>query len=137
MARKSGQRGSAPDVGQGRNAPFRAPADQPVVGGQQQRIFIARALLQDAEIYLMDEPFAGVDIATEQAIVALMETLKREGKTLFVVHHDLHSVQQYFDWVLILNTSLIASGPVSEVFRLETIGRAYGRNFAFLASEIR
>lgn len=97
-------------------------------GGQQQRIFIARALLQDAEIYFMDEPFAGVDIATEQAIIALLDSLKTQGKTLFVVHHDLNSVDKYFDWVILLNTSLIASGPTQEVFHAENLERAYGKS---------
>lgn len=101
-------------------------------GGQQQRVFIARALLQDAEMYLMDEPFAGVDIATEQAIVVLLEELKREGKTLFVVHHDLNTVECYFDWIIILNTCLVANGPVCDAFNAASIARAYGRNFDLL-----
>jgi manganese/zinc/iron transport system ATP- binding protein len=101
-------------------------------GGQQQRLFIARALLQDADLYLMDEPFAGVDMATEKAIIALMDKLKVEGKTLLVVHHDLSTVDSYFDWVVMLNTCLIASGPVSEVFHTDTLMRTYGRSSALL-----
>ena len=101
-------------------------------GGQQQRIFIARALLQDADLYLMDEPFAGVDLATEKAIISLMDKLKAQGKTLLVVHHDLTTVDAYFDWVIMLNTCLIASGPVAEVFNQETILRTYGRSSALL-----
>ncbi len=101
-------------------------------GGQQQRLFIARALLQDADLYLMDEPFAGVDMATEKAIIALMDSLKVQGKTLLVVHHDLTSVDAYFDWVIMLNTCLIASGPVSDVFHSETILRTYGRTSGLL-----
>jgi manganese/zinc/iron transport system ATP- binding protein len=101
-------------------------------GGQQQRIFIARALLQEAEIYLMDEPFAGVDIATEKAIVALLDQLKAQGKTVFVVHHDLNSVERYFDWVILLNTSLIATGPVKEVFHAENLRRTYGSSSSLL-----
>ncbi|MES2344507.1 MAG: metal ABC transporter ATP-binding protein [Chlamydiota bacterium] len=101
-------------------------------GGQQQRIFIARALLQDADIYLMDEPFAGVDMATEQAIISLLDQLKMQGKTLFVVHHDLNSVDRYFDWVILLNTGLVATGPVSEVFHAENIERAYGKSAQLL-----
>ncbi len=96
-------------------------------GGQQQRLFIARALLQDADFYLMDEPFAGVDMATEKAIIGLMDALKAQGKTLCVVHHDLGTVDTYFDWVIMLNTCLIASGPVSDVFHKDTIMRTYGR----------
>jgi manganese/zinc/iron transport system ATP- binding protein len=101
-------------------------------GGQQQRLFIARALLQDADLYLMDEPFAGVDMATEKAIIALMDKLKVQGKTLLVVHHDLSTVDSYFDWVIMLNTCLIASGPVAEVFNTESIMRTYGRSSALL-----
>jgi manganese/zinc/iron transport system ATP- binding protein len=101
-------------------------------GGQQQRLFIARALLQDADIYLMDEPFAGVDMATEKAIISLLNKLKNQGKTLLVVHHDLMSVESYFDWVIMLNTSLIASGPVAAVFNTENIMRTYGRTSALI-----
>jgi manganese/zinc/iron transport system ATP- binding protein len=101
-------------------------------GGQQQRLFIARALVQDADIYLMDEPFAGVDIATEKAIIALMDTLKTQGKTLLVVHHDLSTVDNYFDWIIMLNTCLIVSGPVSEVYLPENVIRTYGRSSALL-----
>ncbi len=101
-------------------------------GGQQQRIFIARALLQDADLYLMDEPFAGVDMATEKAIIALMDELKKQGKTLLVVHHDLSTVDEYFDWVIMFNTCLIASGPTKDVFHSDTIMRTYGRGGALL-----
>ncbi len=98
-------------------------------GGEQQRLFIARALLQEADIYFMDEPFIGVDMATEKAIVGLLDLLRKEGKTLFVVHHDLNTVEQYFDFLILLNTSLIATGATSEVFTPELIRRAYGKNF--------
>lgn len=97
-------------------------------GGQQQRVFIARALMQEADIYLMDEPFSGVDMATEQAIIALLDILKSQGKTLFVVHHDLNTVERYFDWIIMLNTSLIACGPVEEVFHVQNIEKTYGRS---------
>lgn len=108
--------------------PFAQRQISQLSGGQQQRLFIARALLQDADLYLMDEPFAGVDMATEKAIIALMDQLKQKGRTLLVVHHDLSTVNSYFDWVIMLNTCLIASGPVSEVFNTETIMRTYGRS---------
>ncbi len=101
-------------------------------GGQQQRVFIARALLQEAEVYLMDEPFAGIDMATEKAIMALLNEMKTQEKTVFVVHHDLNTVDRYFDWVILLNTCLIAAGPVSEVFKMENILRAYGRSTTLL-----
>ncbi len=106
-------------------------------GGQQQRIFLARALMQDAEIYFMDEPFAGIDAVTEQEIFHLFQELQKEKKTLVVVHHDLSTVERYFDWVVVLNTCLIASGPTSEVFQAETILRAYGANYALLNEAAR
>jgi manganese/zinc/iron transport system ATP- binding protein len=101
-------------------------------GGQQQRVFLARALVQDARVYLMDEPFAGVDATTERAIIALLRELRREGKTVLVVHHDLQTVPEYFDWVTLLNVRRIGSGPVSEVFTEENLRRAYGGRIAFL-----
>lgn len=101
-------------------------------GGQQQRIFLARALVQEADMYFMDEPFAGVDMATEQAIFGLLDTLKSQGKTLFIVHHDLNSVQKYFSWLVMLNTSLVSSGPTKEVFHRDFLLKTYGRGFCFL-----
>ena len=95
-------------------------------GGQQQRVFLARALVQDAALYMMDEPFAGVDAATEKAIVRLLEDLKRRGKTVIVVHHDLQTVREYFDMVLLLNMRLIAFGPTDEVFTAENLRKTYG-----------
>jgi manganese/zinc/iron transport system ATP- binding protein len=106
-------------------------------GGQQQRVFIARALLQDAQIYFMDEPFAGVDVSTEQAIVQLMRQLKCDGKTLFIVHHDLNTVQSYFDWVVMLKTSLIASGPTVDVFTEQALFDAYGRESVVLDETLK
>jgi len=97
-------------------------------GGQQQRLFIARALLQEADIYLMDEPFAGVDVATEKALISIFDQLKMQGKTLVLVHHDLSSVEDYFDWVVLLNIGLIASGKPAEVFTPEALMRTYGRS---------
>lgn len=94
-------------------------------GGQQQRIFLARALVQDADIYFMDEPFKGVDAKTEGAIVELLKELKNRGKTLIVVHHDLQTVEEYFDWVVLLNRQIIESGPVEEVFTDENLNKTY------------
>lgn len=94
-------------------------------GGQQQRVFLARALVQEADIYFMDEPFKGVDIKTEKAIVDILKDLKKEGKTVVVVHHDLQTVEEYFDWVVLLNTQLIESGPVEEVFTEENLKKTY------------
>lgn len=99
-------------------------------GGQQQRVFLARALAQGADLYLLDEPFAGVDAATEKAIIAVLKTLKAEGKTVVSVHHDLSTVTDYFDRVLILNTRKIAEGPVADAFTEETLQSAYGGRLA-------
>ncbi len=94
-------------------------------GGQQQRVFLARALVQDADIYFMDEPFQGVDAKTERAVIAILKELRKRGKTVLVVHHDLQTVTEYFDWVTILNTKMIASGLASEIFTEENLKRAY------------
>jgi manganese/zinc/iron transport system ATP- binding protein len=95
-------------------------------GGQQQRVFLARALVQDAALYLMDEPFQGVDARTERAIVDVLRELRGRGKTVVVVHHDLETVPEYFDWALLLNVRRIALGPVAEAFTEENLRRAYG-----------
>lgn len=102
-------------------------------GGQQQRVFLARALVQDAQVYFMDEPFQGVDATTERAIVALLQDLRAAGKTVLVVHHDLQTVPEYFDWVMLLNVRRIASGPVEEVFTEQNLRLAYGGRVAFLS----
>ena len=95
-------------------------------GGQQQRVFLARAIAQQGDLFLMDEPFAGVDIATEEMIISLLKTMKDAGKTLVIVHHDLHTAQSYFDHLVLLNTRLIASGPTSEVFTDKILTDTYG-----------
>lgn len=102
-------------------------------GGQQQRVFLARALAQQADLYFMDEPFAGVDAATEKAIIALLRDMSKRGKTVIVVHHDLQSVSGYFDWVLLLNMRLVASGPTAEVFTPELLQETYGGKLTLLA----
>ena len=99
-------------------------------GGQQQRVFLARALAQGADLYLLDEPFAGVDAATEKAIIAVLKTLKAEGKTVVSVHHDLSTVTDYFDRVLILNTNKIAEGSVEDAFTQTNLQAAYGGRLA-------
>ena len=96
-------------------------------GGQQQRLFIARALLQEGDILLLDEPFAAVDSATEEIIVKLLKKLRRDGKTILVVHHDLNTAPHYFDQVLLLNTSLVAFGAVEETLTPENLSRTYGQ----------
>jgi manganese/zinc/iron transport system ATP- binding protein len=102
-------------------------------GGQQQRVFLARALVQDAQVYFMDEPFQGVDATTERAIVALLQELRAQGRTVVVVHHDLQTVPEYFDWVMLLNVRRIASGPVPEAFTEQNLRLAYGGRVAFLS----
>ena len=94
-------------------------------GGQQQRAFIARALVQEADIYLMDEPFQGVDSTTEKSIVEILKQLKAEGKTIIVVHHDLQTVPTYFESVALINKAVIVSGKVNEVFTQENIDVTY------------
>ena len=102
-------------------------------GGQQQRVFLARALCQESDVYFMDEPFAGVDATTERAIIALLRELRVAGKTVIVVHHDLQSLKEYFDWAMLLNVQRIALGPVAEVVTAENLKRAYGGRAAYLA----
>lgn len=104
-------------------------------GGQQQRVFLARALVQDATVYLMDEPFQGVDATTERAIVSLLQELRANGKTVVVVHHDLQTVSDYFDWVMLLNIRRIASGPVDEVFTPDNLRETYGGRLAFIKNQ--
>ncbi len=101
-------------------------------GGQQQRVFLARALVQQADLYLMDEPFAGVDASTERAVLGLLRQLRADGKTVLVVHHDLQSVEEYFDEVVLLNMRLIATGKTSEVLTNDNLRKTYGGRLALL-----
>jgi manganese/zinc/iron transport system ATP- binding protein len=101
-------------------------------GGQQQRVFLARALAQDARLYLMDEPFAGVDATTERAILTLLKELRSTGRTVIAVHHDLQTVAEYFDHVVLLNMRLVAAGPVSTTFTAENLQRTYGGRLTVL-----
>ncbi|AWM40875.1 High-affinity zinc uptake system ATP-binding protein ZnuC [Gemmata obscuriglobus] len=98
-------------------------------GGQQQRVFLARALVQDAPVYLMDEPFQGVDAVTERAIVDVLRGLRDRGRTVLVVHHDLSTVPEYFDWVTLLNVRKVASGPTAAVFTGTNLKAAYGDRY--------
>ena len=102
-------------------------------GGQQQRVFLARALAQEADIYFMDEPFAGVDAATEQAIIGLLKEMAAARKTIVVVHHDLQSAREYFDWIILLNMHLVAAGPIDQVFTESIIQQAYGGRLNLLS----
>ncbi len=101
-------------------------------GGQQQRVFLARALAQDAQLYFLDEPFSGVDAATEAAIIKLLHTLRTTGKTVLVVHHDIQTVREYFDHVILLNMRLIAVGPVETTFTNENLHKTYGGRLTIL-----
>ncbi|MHA3914513.1 metal ABC transporter ATP-binding protein [Halovulum sp. GXIMD14793] len=99
-------------------------------GGQQQRVFLARALAEDAQLYLLDEPFAGVDAATEAAIISVLQSLKAEGRSVVCVHHDLSTVAEYFDDVMLINVQKIAHGPVSSAFTEANLQAAYGGRLA-------
>lgn len=102
-------------------------------GGQQQRVFLARALAQESDLYLMDEPFAGVDAATEAAIIELLKELKNRGKTILVVHHDLTTARQYFDSLVLLNMRVVVYGPTEEVFTVDQLQKTYGGRLTLLS----
>lgn len=96
-------------------------------GGQKQRTFMARILAQDPDLYIMDEPFAGVDAASERAIVGALAQLKQAGKTILIVHHDLSTVRQFCTWVCLLNAGhVVATGPIATTFTTENVARCYG-----------
>ena len=101
-------------------------------GGQQQRVFLARSLVQDARLYFMDEPFAGVDAATEGIIIELLRGLRAQGRTVVVIHHDLQTVPDYFDHMILLNTRVVAAGPTAEVFTKENLHKTYGGRLTLL-----
>jgi manganese/zinc/iron transport system ATP- binding protein len=107
--------------------PFAKRQISQLSGGQQQRLFIARALVQEADLFLLDEPFAGVDMASEKAIMELLRAQKKQGKTILVIHHDLTTVEEYFEWALLLNTRLIACGPLKQVFSKENLTWTFGK----------
>ena len=102
-------------------------------GGQQQRVFIARALAQNADLYLLDEPFAGIDAASEDAIFRLLQDIRSEGKSILVVHHDLQSAARFFDWIILLNTRLVAVGPKEKVFSKNLLNETYGGKLTLLS----
>lgn len=110
--------------------PYRDRQISQLSGGQQQRAFIARALMQEAEIYFLDEPFAGIDIASEAILMSILRKLRDQGKTVFVVHHDLTTIENYYDWAIMLNMRLVACGSVIEVFNSDTLNTAYGKSYA-------
>lgn len=104
-------------------------------GGQQQRVFLARALAQNAQVYFLDEPFAGVDIATEKMIIDILKKLRDAGKSIFVVHHDLQTVTEYFDYTILLNETIIASGPVASTFVPKNLQKTYGGKLILVDKE--
>lgn len=103
-------------------------------GGQQQRVFLARALAQKAEYFFLDEPFVGIDVASEQVIIGILKGLRDAGKTVFVVHHDLSKVESYFEDLILLNKELIGCGPVENVFQPKLIQEAYDSVFAVMGN---
>ncbi len=96
--------------------------------GQLQRVFIARVLAQDADIIFLDEPFVGIDMLSEKVVVGILKELKQQGKTIIIVHHDLHKVLDYFDDVILLKKELIAFGDVTNTFTNKNIQKAYGES---------
>ena len=101
--------------------------------GQQQRVFLARALAQEAQLYLLDEPFAGLDVATEKAIMALLQGLTQQGKSVILVHHDLHTAPEYFDWAILLNMRLISAGPTQKVLTPALLQETYAGKLTILS----
>ncbi|KAB7671846.1 metal ABC transporter ATP-binding protein [Bacillus sp. B1-b2] len=104
-------------------------------GGQQQRVFLARALVQNADLYFLDEPLAGVDAMTERAIMDTLKILKKQGKTVMVVHHDLQTVEEYFDHVLMINRTIMAHGRTEDVFTKENIMKTYGGTLRWIGEK--
>lgn len=113
--------------------PFRNRQIANLSGGQQQRVFLARALAQQSDLYLMDEPFAGVDATTERAIVTLLQDLQSQGKTILVVHHDLTTAKEYFDHLLLLNMRLVAFGKTQDIFTVDQLQKTYGGRLTILS----
>lgn len=103
-------------------------------GGQQQRVFLARSLAQRAELFFLDEPFVGIDVSSEEVIINILKSLRDQGKTVFVVHHDLTKVEHYFDDLILINKELIGAGPVDRVFRPELMQAAYKAPLSMLGS---
>lgn len=95
-------------------------------GGQQQRVFLARMLCQDADIIFLDEPLVGIDKKSEQIIMNILNQLKEEGKTIIVVHHDLATIEKYFDYLVLVNHKIVTSGYVKDIFTPDNINQAYG-----------
>lgn len=103
-------------------------------GGQQQRIFLARALAQKANFFFLDEPLVGIDVTSEELIMNILKSLRDEGKSIFVVHHDLTKVDHYFDDLILLNKKIIKAGTVKSVLQPELMREAYEAQFSLLDS---
>lgn len=101
-------------------------------GGQQQRIFLARALAQEADLFFLDEPFVGIDVSSEKVMIQILKELRDQGRTIFVVHHDLSKLEDYFDELLLINKELIQAGPVQKVILPEFMTKAYSMDFQLL-----
>ncbi|MEY8444220.1 metal ABC transporter ATP-binding protein [Lactococcus ileimucosae] len=95
-------------------------------GGQLQRVFIARALAQEADYYFLDEPFVGIDMISEKIIIKILEELRQEGKAVLIVHHNLHNVKEYFDYLIILNKKLVCADYIPQCFTNKNLQSAYG-----------
>lgn len=106
-------------------------------GGQRQRAFVSRAIAQDADVYFLDEPFGGIDQVSEHILMEVLRDLRDEGKTIFVVHHDLVTAGKYFDWAILMNTRLIANGPMQKVFTSENLYMTYGKNLALVEDVVK
>jgi manganese/zinc/iron transport system ATP- binding protein len=114
-------------------SPFKDRQISNLSGGQQQRVFLARAIAQDSDLYLMDEPFVGVDATTERTIISLLQEWRDQGKTILVVHHDLTSAREYYDHLVLLNMRVVASGPTEDVFTMELLQKTYGGRLTILS----
>ena len=112
--------------------PFKDRQINQLSGGQKQRAFLARALIQEVDLYFLDEPFSGIDVASEVVMVHWLKKLVAQGKTVFVVHHDLNSVESLFSWVILLNLRLVACGDVMHTFNSHYLKQAYGKSFDLL-----
>lgn len=118
-------------------SPYKHRQISELSGGQQQRAFLARALLQEAEITFMDEPFIGIDQSTEALLIEILKEMRESGKTVVVVHHNLNAVKKHFDWALLLNRCLVSFGPVQQALSPEHLERAYGQSFALLEDALK
>jgi manganese/zinc/iron transport system ATP- binding protein len=108
-----------------------------ISGGQKQRAFLARAIVQKAEVYFLDEPFEALDHVSEQIIVKVLQEMVNQGKTICVVHHDFASARKYFDWIVLLNTRLVAAGPIQETFTPLHLRRTYGKDLALVEEVLK